>query len=87
MKMFSKTLVSAAALSLAVLPVAAQAGTRAGDSGTSFAAATSAPGLGRDTKGEKVDGTGIVIGLLALGAVAAGIIIAATSGQDQSPGT
>ncbi len=87
MKKFSKAVLSAAALSLAVLPVAAQAGTRAGDSAGAFTAATSAPGLGRNTKGEKVGGTGVVLGLLAVAGIAAGIYIAVDSEQAQSPGT
>jgi len=88
MKTVNRIILSAAAASMAVLPVAAQANTRAGDSGAIYS--TSAPGLGRAAEGEEVGGggTGIIIAILAAAAVIGGIIMATDSDDDgQSPGT
>lgn len=88
MKTVNRLFLTAAAASMAVLPVAAQANTRAGDSGAIYS--TSAPGLGRDAEGEEVGGSGvgIILAILAAAAVIGGIIVAADSNDDgQSPGT
>lgn len=88
MKSATRMMVAAAAASLAFAPIAAQAGTRAGDSGAVFAA-SSAPGMGRSADGESLDsGTSIILALLAAGLVIAGIVAAADSNDNgQSPGT
>lgn len=51
MKIVSRAILTAAAVSMAALPIAAQAKTRAGDSGSIYTA--SAPGLGRADEGEE----------------------------------
>lgn len=76
MKSFSRIMLAAAATSLAVAPVAAQAGTRASE-GVSL----SAPGKGRSAKGEALRGASTII--LALGA--AGLFIAAIASASTSP--
>jgi hypothetical protein len=87
MKTVNRMILTAAAASMAVLPVAAQANTRAGDSGAIYS--TSGPGLGRDAEGEDLKGGGvsIILALLAAAAVIGGIIYATDSdGDGQSPG-
>ena len=89
MKTVNRMILTAAAATMAVLPVAAQASTRAGDSGAIYSASASAPGLGREDDGESIKGgISIILALLAAAAVIGGII-AATSSNDngQSPGT
>ncbi len=83
MKTLSRILLVAAASSLAIAPVAAQAGTRASEG-----ASVSAPGLGRTANGESVkSGSAIVLALLASGLLIAGIISATSSNDNgQSPG-
>ena len=84
MKIVSRIMLAAAASSLAIAPVAAQAGTRASE-GTSL----SAPGLGRSAKGESIKGgaSTIVLALLASGLAIAGIVSASKSkDKGQSPG-
>lgn len=81
------TLIAAAALT-ALLPVAAQAGTRAGDSGAvySFAAQGVAGAVEEDDDDD--DGAFILIFLSAAAAIVGGIILAIDSDDDgQSPGT
>lgn len=88
MKTVNRMIVTAAAASMAVLPVAAQANTRAGDNGAIYS--TSAPGLGRTADGEEVGGGGssIILALIAAGLIIGGIITATDSDDDgQSPGT
>jgi len=86
MKTLSRIMLAAAASSLAIAPVAAQAGTRASE-GASFSA-VSAPGLGRTAKGESVkEASTILLALLASGLLIAGIISATSSNDNgQSPG-
>lgn len=90
MKMISKVLATTAAAVLAIAPAAAQANTRAGDSGKVYSAAASQPGQGKDAKGENLVAPGILIAVLAA-AAAAGIIIVVDDDDDdeddQSPGT
>jgi len=74
-----------AAASLAFAPIAASANTRAGDSDTSYTAAASQPGQGRDATGEKLIAPGILGAILAA-AAAAGIIIIIDDDDNQSPG-
>ena len=87
MKTINRTIVAAAAASLAFLPIAAQANTRAGDSGSVYSA--SAPGLGRSSVGESVDGgTSVILALAAAALIIGGIILATQSNDEgQSPGT
>lgn len=80
MKTLSRMMLAAAATSLAVAPVAAEAGTRA---------SASAPGFGRVASGEKVaaKGSAIVLALLASGLIVLGIASASTTkDKGQSPG-
>lgn len=87
MKTVNRVLLTAAAASMAVLPVAAQANTRAGDNGAIYS--QSAPGIGRDAEGESIGNGGkILLALIAAGLVTFGIIKATDSKDDgQSPGT
>ena len=90
MKTVNRMILTAAAASMAVLPVAAQANTRAGDSNAIYSAA--APGLGRDAEGEEIGGgIGILVAIFAAAAaVAAAAVVADNAGSDddsQSPGT
>lgn len=83
MKTFSRMMLAAAASTLAIAPVAAQAGTRASE-GTSL----SAPGQSRAAKGEKAkSGSTIILALLAAGLIGTGIAFSASSkDKGQSPG-
>jgi hypothetical protein len=85
MKTLSRMMLAAAATSLAVLPVAAEAGTRA-----SSTPAVSAPGKGRAAKGEKAEaslGTVVIVGGVAFVAVAGGLWASSKSGNScRSPG-
>ncbi|OBV11192.1 hypothetical protein [Erythrobacter dokdonensis] len=88
MKLASRMMMAAAAATMVVTPIAAQANTRAGDSNAVYSTA-SAPGLGREAKGESAkSGTSIILLLLASAAIIGGIILASNSDDDgQSPGT
>ncbi len=88
-KTASRMMMGVAAAVLVVAPVAAQANTRAGDSGAVYSVSSSAPGLGREAKGESLnDGIAIIIALLAAAAIISGIVIAVDSDNDgQSAGT
>jgi hypothetical protein len=88
MKTLSRMMLAAAASSLAIAPVAAQAGTRASEGSSLYSA--SAPGKGRAAKGESaVSGSTLLLALLAAGLIAVAIGAAATGSDDngQSPGT
>lgn len=87
MKSVNRVILSAAAASLVVLPIAAQANTRAGDNGSVYN--VSAPGLGRAAEGESIsDATGVVLALIATGLIIGGIYFATDSDDEgQSPGT
>lgn len=87
MKTVNRMLLGAAAASMALLPISAQANTRAGDNGSVYS--VSAPGLGRAAEGEAaVKGASIVLLLLAGGLIIGGIIFATKSDDNgQSPGT
>jgi hypothetical protein len=88
MKTVSRIIFAAAASSLAIAPIAAQAGTRASDSGSVYS--VSAPGAGRAAKGESIedDGGTIILALLAGAAIITGIVFATQSDDEgQSPGT
>ena len=85
--MTSRLMLAAGAASLAIAPIAAQAATRAGDSGAMFS--LSGPGAGRTAAGER-DGeeSSIILAVAAGGAIIAGIVIAARNkDKGQSPGT
>lgn len=86
MKMTSRLMFATAAAGLAFAPVAAQANTRAGDSGVVYSAPVSDPGAGRSAEGEEVIGSGFLAAILAAIA-AAGVIIIIDDDDDQSPGT
>ncbi len=88
-KTMSRLMVAAAATSMAVAPIAAQANTRAGDSAPVYTSSVSQPGLARSAEGEELrGGAGILIALLAAAAAIGGIIaVADTEDDDQSPGT
>ncbi len=87
-KIASRMAMAAAAATMAIAPVAAQASTRAGDNGSVYSV-SSAPGIGRAAEGEAaVGGVPIIIGLLGLAAIIGGVIMASSSDDDgQSPGT
>lgn len=90
LRTLSRVIMTAAAASVAILPIAAQAETRAGDSGAVYSVSSSQPGLGRSSEGESaIGGFGILLALLAAGLIATGIFFAADDGDDddQSPGT
>ena len=78
----------AAVIALIASPIAAQANTRAGDSGAIYTASFAQPGSGRDADGESIaSGSSFLIGLL-VGLGASGLIaIIADDDDDQSPGT
>jgi hypothetical protein len=88
MKTATRIAMAAAAASMAVMPIAAQANTRAGDSGSVYSV-SAAPGVGRAAEGESAKGGfSIIIGLLAAAAIVGGVIFASSSDDDgQSPGT
>lgn len=89
MKNATRIAMAAAAASMAVMPIAAQANTRAGDSGAVYSATASQPGLARSTNGEAFkDASSIFLALLASAAIIGGIIFATQSDDNgQSPGT
>jgi hypothetical protein len=86
-KTISRMMLVAAATTLAVAPIAAQAGTRASDSNSVYS--VSSPGMGRAADGEKAAaGSTIILAILAAVAVGAGIFFAIDSDDEgQSPGT
>jgi hypothetical protein len=88
-KTVSRVMFAAAAASMAFAPIAAQAGTRAGDSGAVYSASSSVPGMGREDNGESLkSGLSIVLALIASGLIITGIVFASQSDDDgQSPGT
>lgn len=83
MKLFSHMLNAVAAAILVVAPVAAEAGTRAGDSGAVYD--VSDPGLGREDKGESLK-SGVALLLLLLGSGAAAALVFWSGDDGQSPG-
>lgn len=87
MKTANRMILAATAASMAMLPIAAQANTRAGDSGSVYS--VSGPGLGRATDGEALESDeGIVLALIGTGLVIGGIYFASESDDEgQSPGT
>ena len=81
----SRLVMTAAAASLALVPIAATANTRAADSTATY----SAPAEGRNTKGEKLVSPGILAAILAAAAAAGAIVVLADQDDDnygQSPG-
>ncbi len=87
-KFAARAVMAAAAAAMVIAPVAAQANTRAGDTGSVYRVPASKPGVGRAAKGESNSGgETILIALLATAAIIGGIIIAADTGDNkQSPG-
>lgn len=91
LKKMQHLFVMLAAAGLAMTPIAAQANTRAGDSGTFYAGSQSQPGLSRSAEGEDFISTSAFLVSLVLGAYLTGIvvIVADLDGRDddnQSPG-
>jgi len=88
MKTATRIAMAAAAATMALTPIAAQANTRAGDSGSVYSV-SAAPGVGRTADGESArSGLSIILALLAGAAIIGGIIFATESDDDgQSPGT
>lgn len=88
-KLVTRLTMTAAAASMAVLPIAAQANTRAGDNAAVYSTSASQPGVGRAAEGEEAkSGFAIILGLLAAAGIIGGIFLAQDSDDDgQSPGT
>ena len=86
MRIVKKAVVAAAVAGLVVTPAVAQTKTRAGDNSPVFTSGKAKPGVGRSAKGEKLGSEGVLIGILAAGAVT-GAIIAIADDKDLSPGT
>lgn len=84
-----RVMMTAAAATMVVAPIAAQANTRASDAGSVYRVGASKPGVGRAAKGESVSGgVTIVLALLAAAAAVGAIVVASDSDDDgQSPGT
>lgn len=88
MRFEKKILSGLAVATMALAPVAAQAGTRAGDSAVRVApvaqAVTSDAGYaGREVSEENaLGGTALIIAILALAAIVAGVVIASDDGSD-----
>lgn len=93
MKTATRMMLAAAVASMAVMPIAAQANTRAGDSGAVYSTSNAQPGLARAANGEKLVGGGSIFLLLAAAAAAITGLLVATdvigddNDDDQSPGT
>ncbi len=87
-KIASRMAMAAAAATMAIAPVAAQASTRAGDNGSVYSV-SSAPGIGRAAEGEQAgSGLSIILALFAGAAIIGGIVLASSSDDNgQSPGT
>ena len=87
-KTVSRMMFAAAAASMAFAPIAAQAGTRASDSGAVYSTSSSLPGMGREEDGESIkSGLSIILALLAAGLIVTGIVFATDDdGEGQSPG-
>jgi len=83
-----RLIMTAAAASMVLTPVAAQANTRAGDSGSIYSV-EAAPGFGRSAEGEAARrGFNLGFGLFGLAIVVGGLILVFRSGNNnQSPGT
>jgi hypothetical protein len=88
-KLATRLAVSAAAASMAVMPIAAQANTRAGDNAAVYSTSAAQTGVGRTAEGEDAkSGFGIILGLLAAAAIIGGVFFASDSDDNgQSPGT
>jgi len=84
----SRIAMTAAALGMAIAPIAATANTRAADNGAVYSAPVSAPGKGRADDGEKLVGQGIILAVFAVAAAVGGIVIATDGGNNDtaSPG-
>jgi hypothetical protein len=83
-----RLLLTAAAASMVLTPVAAQAKTRAGDSGSIYRV-EAAPGLGRDAEGESARrvfrfGPGLFATFVVIGGF---VFLFRSSNRDRSPGT
>lgn len=86
MTITSKFIAAGIAASMVISPIAAQANTRAGDSGSVYAGAVSQPGLGREADGENLVGVpGIIAAIIAGAGIIAAIIIIEDD-DNQSPG-
>lgn len=83
----SRAVLAAAAACVALMPVAAHANTRAGDSGALFLAPLSVQIVGDDDAGKAAWYLDQRFLALLAGITFAGIIFAIDNGEDQSPGT
>lgn len=86
----SRLLMGFGAATMAIAPVAAQAGTRAADAGVVAVQPVKMSTVSRSAqtaeKKNELGGPGLIIAILAVAAIVAGIIIAADD-NDASPGT
>ncbi len=90
LKKTSQMIVALATAALAIVPVAAQANTRAGDSGAVYSAPVSQPGTARANDGETFAGGASVFALVLVALWLSGIVLIAVDEDDedrQSPGT
>ncbi len=92
LKNTSKIIFAVAAATMAFAPVAAQANTRAGDSGAVYSAPGSQPGMGRSAEGEKFGSAANAFAWVLVALWLSGIVVIAADldGDDdgrQSPGT
>ena len=91
LKSTSKIILASAAAAMALVPMTAQAKTRASDSGAVYTAKAQAsqPGKGRDTKGQKLSSGADIFAWTLVALWAAGVTTAAVADDDpdQSPGT
>lgn len=85
-KIATRMMMTAAAATMALAPIAAQAGTRASDNSSVYS--VSAPGVGRDAEGESIGAGGVLLAIFAAVLIGGGIFFAVDSDDDgQSPGT
>lgn len=88
-KLAPKFMAALAAAGLVFTPIAAQANTRAGDSGAIYSPSQVQPGIGRSAEGEGIGGGGDIIALILVGLWFTGIVVIAADLDDddnQSPG-
>lgn len=89
-KTIQKVLAAVAAAGLAFTPIAAQANTRAGDSGAFYSGSQSQPGQGRTASGESIAGGADILALILVGLWVTGVVLAFADDDDdifnQSPG-
>lgn len=82
MKTMTRILAATAAMGVAFAPIAAQANTRAGDSGAVYSVSNSAPGLGRSDEGEAQAGGFPFLIVFVVVAVGLGIYVSTDPDDD-----